>query len=640
MLFAIIILLILVIFKLNEYKYRPVGDIPNAKTIIDVFKHIAKKYNKHQALKIRITGRTDRKPMPGEALEKGWSIINYGQYYEHCREFANSVRTIDIHGPILIAGYNAPGWFYAHLGSMMAGAIPVGVYPSSRPSACMNIVNNCIPELLVVENAAQLQKFIKPLLSKKSKIKAVISYSNSINKEIEKVLKIPVYTWIEFINIGKIYTSPTKSKPDINLSNPSNIATIIYTSGTTSNVPKGVMISHGNIVSVAKMMLTRFKCGQLNIEYCKENLVSYLPLNHIAAQMMDIYIPICIAATVWIADKDALKTTLDRTLRQAKPTIFAAVPIVWEKIMEKIETKKNKLPAVARILLNVSSSILDISGSIVIKRMGLENCKYYITTGAPLSSETFKYFNNIGIPIYNIYGMTETTGPISMETSCCNKHGSVGKPLDGINLKIVNKEIIVNGPSIFKGYYRDYNTTKSMFDDYGWFHTGDMGYIDKNGYLYITGRKKDLIITAGGENVAPLPIEENIKNMIPLVEHAIVVGDRKKYLAALLTLKIEITPDGEPTILFTDYAYGILKKIRSRSRNVIDAQDDNRIKTYIDNNIRKINKYAPSNVHTIKKWIIIPKNFSDKGGELTPTMKIRRKFIVKKYKNYIDKLYR
>ena len=616
---------IMVIFLLVLYKYRythlPIKRISNGSNIIDVFKRTSTKYSNHPALKIK--------------RQNKWQHITYSNYYEHCKDFANTLHIINIQGPVCIIGCNAPGWFYAHLGSMMANVIPIGIYPSTKPIVCKGIINNCNPELLVVENMVQLNKFAKSILSKNNKIKAVVSYSNVINKKMKKLLKIPIYTWSEFIDIG---TSTQSTKNNIIVS---KIATIIYTSGSTSNIPKGVMITHDNIISMATAMIDRLNCPQLNIEYTKERFVSYLPLNHIAAQMLDIYIPIYIASTVWIADKGALKkSTLRYTLQEAHPTIFASVPRVWEKIMEKVEIQKGKTSKILNFFVDNISNLINIKHHIITKELGLNKCKYFITMGAPISQSVVNYYNSLGINLYNIYGMSETTGPISISTICHNRYGSVGKPIDNIKIKIDKKgEILVHGPTVFSSYYRNPEETSNVFDSDGWFHTGDTGYVDKDGYLFIDGRIKDIIITSGGENVAPIPIEDSIRNNIPLIDQIIVVGDNKKYLTALITLKIKPTPSGESTVLFTKDAKDILKSIGSKSDNIIDAVDDLVIKKYIDKRIKKINTVAPSNVHTIKKWIIIPEVFTIKGGEYTPTMKLRRKYIYTKHKKYIDMLY-
>ena len=649
MISIILIIIILIIMILlqnkNKYIYKPVkhGDFKKYLTILDVFKQTAKKYKRHPSIKVR------RKNI--------WKFISYGEYYKQCKKFAKSLLANNVKSPVLIIGHNAPGWFFAYLGSMMVGVVPVGIYPTTKKHACQKIVQDCNPEVLVVENASQLKKFVNMIASKKSKIRMIITYSSAVDITIEEALKIPIYTWGEFIEQSKKYNNEKKFK-SIKIF-PNRIATIIYTSGTTGK-PKGVMISHQNITSMANMIIKQL-CSppkskssfdsaldslsleddhsHVNLEYGKERIVSYLPLNHITAQLLDIFIPLYTAATVYIADNSALKSSLYDTLQTAKPTLFAAVPRIWEKMAEAIENKHMNLSLIERIFIDLSGNIIDIFNNTAIKKLGLDVCKYAITTAAPISQNTMDYFSDMGIQLHNIYGMSETTGPISVSTPRYNRRGSVGKILSDIDIKILNKEILVKGPSVFGGYYRNYKDTKTAFDSDGWFYTGDMGYVDKDGYLYITGREKDIIITSGGEIVSPVSIENTVKDLIPLVDHAVVIGDRKKYLSLLLTLKLEVTSTGEPTVLFTKEAKNILKLIGSESQNSVDVTDDSQIKQYIDNGIKEVNKLATSNVHTIKKWVILPIIFTEKSGELTPTMKLKRRFIYKKYKDYIDGLY-
>ncbi len=276
---------------------------------------------------------------------------------------------------------------------------------------------------------------------------------------------------------------------------------------------------------------------------------------------------------------------------------------------------------------------------LVTKYLGLNMCRYHVTTAAPISQNTMDYFSDMGIQLHNIYGMSETTGPISVSDPLHGRHGSVGKVLPDIDLKIQNNEILVRGPTVFGGYYRNYKDTKIAFDNEGWLYTGDMGYVDNDNYLYITGREKDIIITSGGEMVSPGAIESAIKAVLPIMEHAVVIGDKKKYISLILLPKLQKTDSGDETILFTPDAQQILKDIGSRSNNIIDAVEDHIIKEYIDRGVQTVNKLAKTPTHTVKRWIIVPKVFTERGGELTPTMKLKRAAIIDKYKDYIEKLY-
>lgn len=465
--------------------------------------------------------------------------------------------------------------------------------------------------------------------------------------EYNKTIKI--YTWKEFLDIGKnsVYQQSYNIEKD-------DVATIIYTSGTTdstglSGASKGVVLTHNNISSTIYALFDRlrFDYNGINIvmlETAMEHSISYLPLNHIAAQMMDIYLPICIASTVSFADKEALKGSLINTLTEVRPTIFVGVPRVWEKMYEKIESELDKMygsmSSMKRILLDLASTLTTIPNDKIIERLGLDRCKLRLTMSAPLSQNIKDFYFDLGLPVYEVYGMSESCGPVTMSLPTDHRYKSVGRPLNAIQVKTAsNGEILLNGPTVFKKYYKDKKNTEAAKGQSGWYHTGDIGYVDKDGYLYITGRLKELIITAGGENIYPVEIENNIKQCLPIISYAVVVGDRRKFLSVLLVLKMKSSKDGEPTILLADETKEILKSISSKTENILDAEDDPKLKSYIDNGIQCANKLAASKAHYIQKWRIIPTSFSIKGGELTPTLKLKRGAIADKYKELIDKIY-
>ncbi|AYV82044.1 MAG: AMP-binding enzyme [Homavirus sp.] len=668
-LFYIIILIIIVLLlhhrynaysvdknRLDKMKFNKVNFDRHA-TIIDIFKDTVKKYPNNTALVF------NKNP------------ITYRKYYQQCNAFCNTLKYYNINkgSRVCIMGYNSPEWFYSHLGCMIGGVIPVGIYFTSQEKTCTYIINHCNPTVLVVADFECLDKF-KDVLNQDDFNKNVIEKSvdtynneyldkvntfndnfndnldnqNNQNKQNKQNKQcsvkyiivygmnklntnnynehIKIYTWDQFLKMGS--NTVLNASP---LIDNKNIATIIYTSGTTGD-PKGVVLSHHNIYSTLDGLVSKFNTNNIKLEQGNEVIVSYLPLNHIAGQMMDIYIPICTASTVWIADRMALKGTLVNTLQLAQPTIFSGVPRVWEKIYENIDNKKQQMPFVQRMFIDLANNITNIPNRTIINKLGLGRCKYRITMAAPLSQDIKDFFADMSMPLYEVYGMSETCGPITacMPNEC--KYKSVGKPLKNTNIKIAKDgEIIVRSPSIFSKYYK---SQTPIIDNQGYFHTGDMGHVDKDGYLFITGRKKELIITAGGENIAPIEIENNIKHCLPIISYAVVVGDQMKYLSVLLVLKME--PD---TVLFSKQTQQLLKSIGSKCTDTITAEDDDKIKKYINDGIQCANKLATSNAHHIKKWKIVPNSFSIKTGELTPTMKLKRNYITKKYKYLIDQLY-
>jgi long-chain-fatty-acid--CoA ligase ACSBG len=543
-------------------------------TILDVLKKVAEDHPKQSALKVK--------------NGKVWKSITYATYYKKVKNFAQSLNMwLGSNVNVGIIGFNSTGWLYSHLGTMLNGGASVGIYSTASAEVCEHIVENANIEMLVVENDKQLEKFI----GMDDVIKLIVYYT-PVSAELVKKFSIPV------ISMGNFMTETTKLERAPSLT---DVATIIYTSGTTSStndMPKGVIITHSNIMnSVTQMVKTiKTKSSMKSIGY--EQLISYLPLNHIAAQMMDIYLPITCISTVWFADTDALKGSLGKTIKEVKPTMFIGMPRVWEKIQESVQEGLNK---------NTISGTLakTFTPWKIIDEIGLDRCKLCITCAAPISETARDFFMSIGIKLYDMYGLTETCGVVSVSACNMSRNKSVGMPT--MSVKIANdNEILVKGKNVFSGYYgMPKETTKSFTKD-GWFKTGDLGKLDTDGFLYVTGRKKELIITAGGENINPNSIESFLKEKIGnMYENIIVIGDKKKFLVVLLN---------------TD------KK---------DANNDQAI----ENAISYANSHASSNAHTIKKFLVLHDKFKI-GNELTPTMKIRRAYIQEKYEKQINKLYK
>jgi long-chain-fatty-acid--CoA ligase ACSBG len=468
------------------------------------------------------------------------------------------------------------------MGCMMNGGASVGIYPTSTSSICEHIINDSGAELLVVEGDTELKKLIGLVIKS---VKFIVYYS-PISDEMIKKFNIPVISMGNFVSKrNKITTIPRLQ----------DVATIIYTSGTTS-LPKGCIITHENIMTSLHQTINLIKTKSTIKTILNERFVSYLPLNHIAAQMMDIYIPIMTCSTVWFADKGALKVSLVSTLIKVKPTVFVGVPRVWEKMVEGVQKELGDAGI-------KGTFVKTFMPSTIVEKLGLHKCKLLINVAAPISQSSSKFLESIGLTLYNAYGMSETTGIISMSLPGLHKINSVGAPV--MQIKIAKDgEILVKGPSIFKGYL---NKDDEYLDKDQWFHTGDKGYIDKDGFIYITDRLKNLIITNGGENVSPGPIEELLREKIgSYFENIILVGDGQKYLTVLLN-----------------------------SENKYDISINNKIEQAIN----EVNNAAQSPVHTIKKWTIIDNKFKI-GDELTPTYKLKRSFINKKYKKQIDTMYK
>lgn len=419
-----------------------------------------------------------------------------------------------------------------------------------------------------------------------------------------------------------------------------DLATIVYTSGTTGP-PKGAMISHGNILSVIESMDRTVPADE------NDRTLSFLPLCHVFERMGGEFPGIYKGVTVNFAES---LDTLARDIAEARPTILLAVPRVCEKIYgairQRVETSPPPVRALFRWALRVGRKVtpyklnhtsppplLGLQYAIVKKLVFNKlrqavggDLRFMVAAGAPLSLEVAQFFHAADIFVVEGYGATETSAPVSFNTLDDCRLGTVGKVIPGVEIKFdKDGEILVRGGNVFKGYWNNEEATKAAFTEDGWFRTGDIGELDPDGYLKITDRKKDLIITAGGKNVAPQNIENRMAND-PLVAQFVVCGDRRKYLTALVTLEEEELKRWaeEQGIEETDY-----RKLTAHPKVAEE------VKRRIDELNKNLARYE-----TIKDFRILDHVFTEESGELTPTQKVKRKVVTVKYENLLDSMYR
>lgn len=571
----------------REISYKLIYD--NESTIVDIFRKVSHKYCRYPALKKKEKNK--------------WTTITYKKFYNIADSLAKKLLYhVGLYPKIGILSYNRPEWLSIHMGILMSTGISIGIHHTSSEEHCSYIVNHSDIDLLVVENNKQLSKF-KNLKIPSVKYILIIDYNdtNFILKEninmITKNNKVKILSLDDFIN-NKISTTAISTTIDYNKPKLTDTASIIYTSGTTGN-PKGVVLTHGNIMASIKASIYAIQ-SRTNINiYIQERFISYLPLNHIAAQIMDIYLPISLTGIIHFSNKEVLKNSLKDILKEVKPTIFIGVPRIWEKIMEKIQDTCNPENMINKLIVN----------KLILKEIGLSKTKYCITTAGPINIDVINFFKLLGIELCNIYGMSETSGPISMAVPGFSK--GTGIPIVDIKIDSLTNEILVKGDMVFKKYHKDDITTNNSFKK-KWFKTGDTGYLDRDGTLYVTGRIKDIIITVGGENISPIPIEEKLLKELnkndKLFDHAIIIGDKRKYLSVLLI------PNN-------------------------NYQNNKDINIHIDKSIKVINNKVANNLNTIKKHLIIDNKSFKEEEFLTSSLKLKRNYINNKYKKEIDNLY-
>jgi long-subunit acyl-CoA synthetase (AMP-forming) len=533
---------------------------------------------------------------------------------------------------VSIIGYNSPEWLAADLGAILAGGVPAGIYTTSSAPQVRHITDHCEAKISFADTAVQVDKFVAEQ-DRMPKLEVVVQMIGEPSEP--KRGRLRVISWKELLEMGDgVPESDLTARMEAQ--KPDDLCTLIYTSGTTGE-PKAVMITHTNIVWTARAVMRVYGFSSSDVT------VSYLPLSHIAEQTVTVHGPMAAGGLVYFAE--SLEKVGD-ALREVRPTLFLGVPRVWEKIQAKMVEAGASAPPMRKKIAAWARKVGLAAGKAeqeglarpltypiakrlvfdkVRERLGLDRARICITSAAPISRSTLDFFLSFGIPIMEVYGMSECTGPATLTLPDNYRMGKCGNVFPGAEIKIAEDgEICMRGKHVFKGYLKDPESTKNTIDSEGWLHSGDIGIIDKDGFLQITDRKKDLLITAGGENIAPQVIEGHLKG-IPVVGQAVVVGDRRKYLAALVTL--------DPDRLKTE-----AQAAGSPATTPAEAAKCSKFNKHLQQQIDQMNSKL-ARVQTIKKFVVVPSEFSIAGGELTPTMKVKRKVVNEKYKLEIESMY-
>jgi len=584
--------------------------------------------------------------------ERVWS---WSDYLTEVRTVAKGFISLglDRFESVCILGFNAPEWTISNMAAIFAGAMATGIYPTNGTEACQFILNDSKCSILVVEDQKQLDKIWK-VRGELPHLKKIVQYSGLPNNP-------GVLSWKDLMSrgqsLGEEDLEDRLRRIAIN-----NCCTLVYTSGTTGN-PKGVMLSHDNITFSTSLAVELHK-----VEYRNTRVLSYLPLSHVAGQMVDIHLPIQTAGTTFFADKEVLKSTLLDNLAWCRPTEFFGVPRVWEKVMEKMLEKAKAVTGLKKTVSTKAKLVglqwhkegnnqkafnffQKIYFSKVKGLLGLDNVRSFFSAAAPLDKKTFEYFLSLDIRISELYGMSETTGLATMQTETEFMEGSVGRAVPAVKTKLVQsgnedideaKELWMWGRSIMMGYANREDATKKDVTEDGWLKSGDLCRIE-NGYHFIVGREKDLIITAGGENIAPQPIHEKVKEYLPIISQVLLLGDKQKFVSTFLTLAVEVdTETLEPTNKLSSAARDWCREVAGSSAVTVDDVlngPDAKVMRHIQAGIDAANRMAVSRAQKIQKWMVIPRDFSIPGGEMGPTMKVKRNYVTKKYQHCLEKIY-
>ncbi|HET7788484.1 MAG TPA: AMP-dependent synthetase/ligase [Myxococcales bacterium] len=481
---------------------------------------------------------------------------------------------------VAIVGPNRPEWVMADLGALAAGAVPAPIYPTLTAEQAGYIANHCGAAVALVADETQREKL---------RGTGVTAFGM-------------MTAWNELLALGDA-TPEARVDERLRALKPDDLATLIYTSGTTGP-PKAVMLTHSNLAFAAH---TAVRVANSTAD---DVLVSYLPLSHVAEQVISLHAPTVAGGPVWFCDE---LEKIGSVLQQARPTVFFGVPRVWEKMQARVEEAVRAAPKLRRRLFGWSrQSRSRLADRLVLSKvragLGLDRARICVTAAAKMPRATLDFFDSLGLPLLDVWGMSESSGMGTANLHGARRPGTVGRPEDGVEIRIAaDGEILTRGPHVFRGYYRDAAATSEALDRDGWLHTGDVGELDPDGYLRITDRKKDLLITSGGKNISPQNIEV-LLGRIPGVVQAVVVGDARKYLAAL------IVPEAPERAGDPGFVAGIGRAIEQVNGQL-------------------------AHYETIKRFKVLPARFSVDSGELTPTLKLKRKVVAQKYAKEIDELF-
>jgi long-chain acyl-CoA synthetase len=616
-----------------------VTDIPDANhslsTELKKIREVVMENTVAGLFKERVSKTPDK---PALSYKEGteWKTITWQHYSDRVDEFARSLMALGVkpRDKVALIGSNTPEWFYADMGIMTMGAATVPVYGTNSGDQIIYILNHSESKVFVMDDIAYFQR-IQDRLSEIPALKNIVLLKGPLPET-----KGPILLLNQFLVLKERTPMEDLQKMRKQIK-PEDVDTLLYTSGTTGQ-PKAVMLTNLNSTTAGKNVdLT------MNLKNVQITSPCYLPLSHVAERTVNLFYALYSGhITYFLGGYDKFK----ESLAEIRPTMWMGVPRVWEKLYEGVMGYRASLPDNKKKMIDWALSVGSdynqrkykkesisvilaakylVARSLVIKKLlralGLDRAIVFVTGGAPTHVETLNFYISIGIWLQDVYGQTEGHGTTSFALRGDVRFGSAGKPYPLTKVELApDGEILVKGDHVSPGYYKDPELTKETFKD-GWLYSGDLGRFDEDGFLWVTGRKKDIIITSGGKNITPSKIESMLLGL-PMIENAVVVGDARKYLTSLLILSEESVKKFAAEKGLTGSTYAEI------------VQNDE-VKNEISRHIDLMNEKL-SRVEQIKGFKILSQPFSQEGGELTPTMKVKRFVIQNKYATEIEDMYR
>jgi long-chain acyl-CoA synthetase len=569
-----------------------------------------------------------------------WKSITWKEYGENAKYVCLGLISLGMNpgDRATIMSENNPEWLFSDMGILAGGGISVGIYTTDSEQQVAYILNNCDSRFHFVEDEEQLDKVLE-VREKVPTLEKIIIFDMEGLRHFQDPM---VISFEALLGIGRELElqEPVLFDQRRNEPRPDETAILIYTSGTTGP-PKGAMMSHRNILDTNKIQNEANPCSE------KDEILSFLPLCHIAERNLSVFNALLVGYVVNFAEGP---DTVPENIREVAPSVFFAVPRIWEKFYSSLvlamkdSTRFEKKAFDWGIRIGKKRAALKLSGNPVPgylqilyalvdltvlrnlkKSIGLNKARQLTSGAAPISPDLLHFYYALGLPMREVYGQTECCGPGTIHHGDDVKVGTVGKPLPRCEVKIAETgEILFRGPNVFLGYWKDPERTKETIDAEGWLHTGDVGRIDEDGHLIVTDRLKDIIITAGGKNVTPTEIENQLK-FSPYINDAVVIGDGRKYLTALIMID-------EETVM----KYAQEKRVPFTTYDSLTKAAE--IMNLLEQEVNKSNEKF-SRVEQIKRFHLINIQLSADDDEVTPTMKLKRKYVMKKFSKEIEAMY-
>ena len=573
-----------------------------------------------------------------------WNEISYLDFWNRCTYLASALMVYGVNKgeKVAVHSENRPEWFISDLGIQAAGAVTVGLYPTNPKSEVEYLLGHSETVILFAEDQEQVDKALAVQENLPS-LKLIVYFDK---KGMYKYDSENLISFDEFLEIGKekLELNIEQINQTINNIKDDDLALLVYTSGTTGP-PKGSMITHGNLKWVSGNLVTTVFVESVKTK--NPQFLSYLPLCHIFARLTDLLIATQLIATINFSEST---DTVQSDLVDIQPDFFPAVPRIWERMYSTSLVRMRDASFFKKLLFEfslklgylaterrINNSFDDVLAKVLLfianilsfrslkKKLGLSKIAFAISGAAPIGPEVLKFFMALGVPIFEAYGMTENCAYVTSNDFESIELGSVGRPHENCEIKIADDgEILTRHGGVFKGYFKDEQSTREVIDEEGWLHTGDVGEFTEKGSLIITDRKKDIIMTSGGKNVSPSEIENKIKSS-PYIKDALVVGDKRKFLSCLIAIEFDTVSN-----------WALRKKIPFTTYR--DLTEKPEVRELVSKDIVRANEETSS--LQVRKFELIPKELDHEDGELTATQKIKRSVIIEQFSDLVESMYK